>query len=83
LTEILWTSYQEAHIFVRHGVSDQDFMEAWGAREDFGGGDDPDYGPYTESVGCTLDDRVIEMIWRWQDDDVWPITAYFVSIEER
>ena len=83
---ILWGAYQEEHITMRHGVSAEDFDEAWHdpQREEIDPGMHPQHGPYFRSLGYTDDGSLLEMVWRWQDqrlelDEVWPITAYFVE----
>ena len=76
MVDIFWTSYQENHITKRHSVTLTDFEEAWLDRED-GPELAHENGPYYESYGFTNSYRCLIMIWRWQDDGVWPITAYF------
>ena len=76
---IYWTGYQERHITKRHGVEPNDFDEAWNRREDLYEFVHRKRGPYFESLGFTNKGRLLEMIWRWQNGDVWPITAYFVE----
>jgi len=78
LADIFWTAYQEQHITKRHGLSETDFEEAWDDRVDTFEGNHPN-GTYFESVGFTNNGKLIEMVWRWQDEAVWPITAYFVE----
>lgn len=79
--DIIWTSYQQDHITKRHDVTATDFEEAWHDRNDIFENEHYEHGAYFESVGCTENGRILILIWRWQDDDVWPITAY--SEEEK
>jgi hypothetical protein len=83
---ILWERWQREHIGSRHGVTKEDFDTAWHDpdREDFEQRTDERYGPYFASLGYTADGRLLEMIWRWQQQrpgqgEVWPITAYFIE----
>ena len=83
---ILWERWQKDHIIRRHGVSKEDFDQAWHDpdRQELEQRIDEEYGPYIVSLGYTEDRRLLEMIWRWQEqlpelDEVWPITAYFVE----
>src|SRR5438874_12493466 len=86
MADILWQSWQMRHIEGRHGVSGQEFEEAWDdpAREDIAEEPHPEWGPYFRSLGSTVGGRSIEMLWRWQDQEegpaVWPITAYFKHV---
>jgi len=82
VSSILWTGYQEKHITQRHGITATEFEEAWLNREDSFEGHHPRHGPYFESMGFTQSGRLLEMVWRWQDRDVWPITAYGVDDQE-
>ena len=75
MADIIWTSYQQNHITKRHNITAEEFEEAWEDRDTYFEGEDYIYGIYYESVGCT-NDRTLILVWRWQDDDVWPITAY-------
>jgi hypothetical protein len=72
---VLWTSYQREHIELRHHVTKSGFLAAWRYRTDLG-----EYhhrnGVYLVSVGFAEDRRMLELVWRWQGGDVWPITAY-------
>ena len=83
---ILWLDWQVRHIEQRHGVSAQEFEEAWDdpAREDLAEEEHPEWGPCFLSLGSTSGGRLIAMLWRWQHHDggaaVWPITAYFKDI---
>lgn len=92
MPDIYWTREQRRHIEKRHGVTAQDFEEAWDDpnREDLAEEEDPVWGPYKLSMGCTSGGRIVEMVWRWQGQgqdegtrSVWPITAYFRSPPER
>jgi uncharacterized DUF497 family protein len=80
VAEIIWIKWHESHITKRHGVSSQDFDDAWHdpERVDLEEEYHEQNGPYTISVGCTRRKGLI-MVWRWQgnSDAVWPITAYF------
>jgi hypothetical protein len=81
VTEILWGPYQEHHIADRHGVAAAQFEEAWRDRVDLAVRADQSY----ESVGATDDGREVYLVWRWDVRDpqrVFPITAYFLPIED-
>jgi hypothetical protein len=80
VTEILWGPYQEGHITARHGVTAEQFDEAWVDRVDLVVRPDDSY----ESVGATDDGRELYLVWRWDIFDperVFPITAYFLPHE--
>jgi hypothetical protein len=83
MADILWLKWQVQHVERRHGVTARQFQEAWDDpdREELAEEDDPEWGPYFRSMGSTSDGRLIEMVWRWQDEGeggaVWPITGYF------
>ena len=78
--EIIWIKWQETHITKKHGVSSQDFDDAWHDPERVNLEEEyhDQTGPYTISVGCARGKGLI-MVWRWHRnaDAVWPITAYF------
>ena len=83
---ILWEHWQKDHITRRHGVSREQFDQAWHDpdRQELEQRHDALYGPYFASLGYTEDGRLLEMIWRWQHQlnelgEVWPITAYFID----
>jgi hypothetical protein len=78
VAEIAWGSWQRKHITERHGVSARDFDVAWHDpdRKDLATGRHVIRGVYFVSIGLTAG-RPLKMIWRWQGDMVWPITAYF------
>jgi hypothetical protein len=86
LADILWMTWQVQHIERRHGVTARQFEEAWEDpdREELAEEDDPAWGPYFRSIGSTSGGQLIEMVWRWQDEDaggqVWPITAYVMRL---
>jgi len=80
VTEILWGPYQEHHITVRHGVTAEQFEEAWVDRVDLVVRPDDSY----ESVGATNGGQELYLVWRWDIFDperVFPITAYFLAHE--
>lgn len=80
MTEIQWGPYQEHHIMVRHGVTAEEFEQAWIDRVDLVTRQDDSY----ESVGATDDGRELYLVWRWDINDperVFPITAYFLPPE--
>lgn len=74
--KILWTSYQQEHIEERHSVGLAEFQQAWLDRDDLEEYPHPN-GSYWQSFGFTDDGRLLELVWRWNGDAVWPITAYF------
>jgi hypothetical protein len=81
MVKILWTSYQEEHIRVRHQVNAEEFEQAWEDRDQPMRGEHPRYGPYFEGYGYTDSGRCLYLVWRWQNPDeasdvVWPITAF-------
>lgn len=83
---IVWAEWQRDHIERRHAVTREHFEEAWHdpARVDGDMKNHETHGPFYESLGNAADGRLLEMVWRWQDqdktlDEVWPITAYFVE----
>jgi uncharacterized DUF497 family protein len=82
VADIIWDTWQEGHIAHRHGVSAEDFEEAWHdpARVDLEERSHADHGPYTISIGAARG-KALKMIWRWQHSSgaVWPITAFFPS----
>lgn len=86
MTDILWRAFQVEHIEERHGVSAEEFEEAWDdpSREDLAQEPDLEWGTSYRSLGSTSDGRVVVMIWRWQDLDggsaVFPITAFFKDV---
>ncbi|MGH7813223.1 MAG: hypothetical protein ACREQI_04380 [Candidatus Binataceae bacterium] len=41
------------------------------------------HGPYFVSVGWAGLGKPLTMVWRWQGNAVWPITAFFVSPPRR
>ena len=78
MTEILWGPYQEHHITSRHGVTAEEFEQAWVDRVDLLVRQDDSY----ESIGATEDGRELYLVWRWDIYDperVFPITAYFIQ----
>lgn len=80
VTEILWGPYQEHLIAVRHGVTAEQFEEAWVDRIDLVVRPDDSY----ESVGATNDGLELYLVWRWDIFDperVFPITAYSLTQE--
>ena len=89
MADILWLRWQVRHIERRHGVTAQQFEEAWDDpnREEVAEENDPDWGSYFRSIGSTSDGQLVGMVWRWQRHDeggaVWPITAYFVRPTRR
>jgi len=81
---IVWENWQRTHVSRRHGVTKRLFDQAWHdpGREELAKGKHKKHGPYYRSIGSTEDGRIVEMVWRYQDQDeasqiVWPITAYF------
>jgi protein-tyrosine-phosphatase len=81
VTEILWGPYQEHHIAVRHGLTAEQFEEAWIDRVDLVIRHDDSY----ESLGATDDGREVYLVWRWDISDpsrVFPITAFFLQQQE-
>lgn len=82
MAEVIWGRWQVRHIARRHGVTGGDFDQAWHDphREDFQVEVDVVHGECMLSHGFTNDDRLLEMLWRFQEGDpsvVFPITAYF------
>jgi hypothetical protein len=78
VAEIAWGAWQRKHITERHGVSAHAFDTAWHDpyRKDLATERHKARGVYFVSVGFAAE-RALKMIWRWQGDLVWPITAYF------
>jgi hypothetical protein len=81
--EILWGPYQVKHIEKRHGVSKDEFQQAWRSRDledDRPGSRHPTRGPSTKSHGFTSADRLLKLRWRYQNQDpkqgVFPLTAF-------
>ena len=72
MTEILWGPYQEHHIAARHGVTAEEFEQAWIDRVDLLVRQDDSY----ESVGATDGGRELYLVWRW---DIQTPTACFLS----
>ena len=79
MVDILWGSWQVEHIWRRHRVSQTDFDTAWHDpnRRDLAQKRHRKHGPYYVSVGWARLGKPLEMVWRWQESVVWPITAYF------
>jgi hypothetical protein len=76
VSDILWGPWQRRHIAARHRVSAEEFEQAWTSRVDVATRFHAAHGTYYQSYGLTDDDRELELIWRWNDDTVWPITAF-------
>lgn len=79
---IHWVVHQRDHIERRHGVSREQFRDAWISRnplDDRFNADHVEHGPCFLSWGFDRDDELLELVWRFQDGDpthgVWPITA--------
>ena len=70
------------HGTVRHGVTAEQFDEAWVDRIDLVVRPDDSY----ESVGATHDGQELYLVWRWDVYDpvcVFPITAYLIPPESQ
>ena len=80
MARVLWTDYQEKHITERHGVTAEEFEEAWNDRDQLKASKHPTWGAYFEGYGYTNAGRCLYLVWRWQVQKggtaVWPITAY-------
>lgn len=77
--EILWGPYQKHHITSRHGVTAEEFEQAWVDRVDLVVRQDDSY---EASVRPTM--VVLYLVWRWDVHDperVFPITAYSLPPE--
>ena len=53
MASVLWTDFQEKHITKRHGVTAQEFDEAWHDRDAPRAGRHPKWGAYYEGYGYT------------------------------
>jgi hypothetical protein len=82
LSQLVGVGHGECSLDIteRHGVTAQEFDEAWHDRDAPRAGRHPKWGAYYEGYGYTNAGKSLYLVWRWQVDKggaaVWPITAF-------